>query len=125
MQRLIRLVGFFEKLPQVTYQNSAIREGLLIGEVAHRPGQVVRGHARGPGEVVRHPPVVIGDGVLHGHVGEGQVRGFVLQTNPEGGLVDGLVKTREGFSGVGRGKLSHRKIPAMQRGRLQVVPLWP
>ncbi len=87
---------------KATHHNSTFCNCFSVGEVAHGPGQVVRGHAGRPGEMVGHPSVLVRRRGLHWHVRQRLIRALVFYTHSECGFIDGLVETREGLSSVSR-----------------------
>lgn len=99
-----------------TDRDAALCRGLLVGEVAHSPGQVVGRHPRGSGKVIGHPAIFLGHSPLHRHVGQRGVLLVVTQGQGERGLVDGLVKTGEGLPGVDGTELGHSQVTVEEIG---------
>ncbi len=86
----------------MTHHNSTVCNCFSVGEVAHGPGQVVRGHAGRPEKwLVTHPSSSDVE-ALHWHVRQRLIRALVFQTHSECGFIDGLVETREGLSSMSR-----------------------
>lgn len=105
-----------------TDRDAAVGLRLLVGEVAHGPGQVVGGHAWRSGEAVGHPAVLVRQrAALHGHVGERGVLRVVAQGEGERGLVDGLVEAGEGLPGVDGTELGHRQVTGKRNRRAALL----
>jgi len=95
----------------VTHRHAVVGLRLPVGEVAHRPGHVVRGHARRTREAVGHAAVLVRRAALQRHVSQAGVLRVVAQRQGERGLVGRLVEAREGLPRVDGTELGHRQVP--------------
>lgn len=94
-----------------SYRHTTVCLRLLVREVAHGPGQVVSGHARGTGKAVGHPAVLVSQNTaFHWHVGQRGVLRVMTEHQGKRGLVDRFVKAGEGLPRMNWAELGHCQV---------------